>query len=69
MDLRAFVLDDMTGIRIRCAGRRYNPFEDDESDEDALLGIRMLEKMAGATSYAYTLGMNTIGIVFDREGR
>ena len=66
VDLRAFALYDITGIRIRCAGVRYNPFED-SGDEDLLMGVRMINKMADIVTYTYSLGMNTINIVFDKE--
>ena len=64
VDLRAFALEGAAGIRIRCAGSRYNPFEDEDSDDDFLLGIHMLKKMAHAVNHTYTLGMNTINIIF-----
>jgi len=66
VDLRAFALNDITGIRIRCAGIRYNPFED-SGDEDLLMGVQMINKMADAVLYTYSLGMNTINIVFGNE--
>ena len=68
VDLRAFALNDITGIRIRCAGIRYNPFED-SGDEDQLMGVMMINKMADVVAYTYSLGMNTINIVFEKESR
>ena len=68
VDLRVFAMDDMTGIRIRCAGRIYDPFEDEDSDEDFLMGIKMLKKMADEATHTFTLGFNTISIVFRRAG-
>ena len=67
-DLRAFALDDITGIRIRCVGIRYNPFEDSD-DEDLLMGVKMISKMADVVTYTYALGMNTINIVFGTESK
>ena len=64
VDLRAFALDGCTGIRIRCAGKRYNPFED-EQDEDFMMGVVMLKKMAEAVYYTYSLGMNIMNILFE----
>lgn len=66
VDLRAFALNEITGIRIRCAGVRYNPFED-AGDEDFLMGVKMINKLADAVTYTYSLGMNTINIVFGNE--
>ena len=67
VDLRVFALDGTTGIRIRCAGRNYDPFEDEESDDDFLMGIHMLSKMADAAVHTFTLGTNTINIIFRRD--
>ena len=64
VDLRAFAVDGCTGIRIRYAGKRYNPFEDEE-DEDFMMGIVMLQKMAEVVHYTYSLGMNTMNILFE----
>ena len=66
VDLRAFALNDITGIRIRCAGVRYNPFED-SGDEDLLMGVIMINKLADIVTYTYSLGMNTINIIFGDE--
>lgn len=67
MDLRAFALEGMMGIRVRCAGRNYNPFEDDDPDDDFLMGVRMLKKMADVTTHTFTLGTNSINIIFGRD--
>ncbi len=67
VDLRAFVLDEDVGIRIRTSGKKYNPFEDKESSEDFLLGVNMLKKMCSIAKHSYTLGMNTINIKFPAE--
>lgn len=69
IDLRAFALEGSTGIRIRFAGKRYDPFTDDDSDEDFLMGIKMIYKMADTTTHIYTLGMNIITIIFPYEKR
>jgi Na+-driven multidrug efflux pump len=69
VDLRAFALQGSTGIRIRCAGKNYDPFTDKDSDEDFLMGINMIHKMAEATTHIYTLGMNIVTIIFpDKKG-
>ena len=65
VDLRAFALEETTGIRIRSAGGRYNPFEQSELEEDDFyMGIMMLKRMANEITYSYTLGMNTICLNF-----
>ena len=64
MDLRVFVLEGNTGIRIRCAGQSYNPFDDQTSDSDFLMGVEMLKQMADVTLHSFTLGFNTINITF-----
>ena len=68
VDLRVFVLDDMTGIRIRCAGQNYDPFQDQSSDSDFLMGVEMLKKLADVTMHTFTLGFNTLNIIFRRDG-
>lgn len=67
VDLRAFAVDGSAGIRIRCAGVNYDPFNDNSSDEDFLLGINMIKKMADVTKHTYTFGMNIINIIFPFE--
>nr|MCR5618593.1 hypothetical protein [Lachnospiraceae bacterium] len=63
IDMRSFALEETTGVRIRCAGERYNPFEHVDEDEDFFMGISMLEKTATYVHHSYTLGMNTIIIL------
>ena len=63
IDMRSFALDDNTGIRIRCAGENFNPFDHVDEDEDFYMGISMLEKTATYVHHSYTLGMNTIIIL------
>ena len=68
VDLRAFALEETTGIRIRSAGGRYNPFEQSELEEDDFyMGIMMLKRMANEITYSYTLGMNTICLNFGQR--
>ncbi|MBQ9483105.1 MAG: hypothetical protein IJU82_02850 [Ruminiclostridium sp.] len=69
LDLRAFALEGNTGIRIQCAGKNYDPFKDNDADDDFLMGINMIKKMADATTHIHTLGMNIITIIFpDKKG-
>lgn len=64
VDLRAFALEENTGIRIRYAGKLYNPFAHSaDEDEDMMMGVSMLEKMAEDTNYIYSFGMNIINVV------
>lgn len=64
VDLRAFSLEENTGIRIRCAGIRYNPFEKTgHEDDDFLMGVVMLEKMSNVVQYTYSFGMNIINVL------
>ena len=67
IDLRAYAFDGMAGLRIRCFGNNYDPFNDSDSDDDFLMGISMIKKMADITSHTYTLGMNIINIIFPLE--
>ncbi len=67
VDLRAYILQGVIGIRIRCTGKNYNPFEDSESDEDFLMGILMLKKMCQAVTHTYALGMNTINLIYENS--
>lgn len=64
LELRAYALDGVAGIQIRCAGRRYDPFDHVDEDDELFMGVRMLIKMAGIPKYTYTLGINTIHIYF-----
>lgn len=68
VDLRAFALEETIGLRIRCAGVRYDPFAD-TSGEEALMGVRMLRKMASSVNYTYAFGTNTINIEFEKKGK
>lgn len=61
VDLRVFSLEGNTGLRIRCGGIRYNPFESGD-DDDFLMGVNMLVKLSDTILYTYVLGMNNISI-------
>jgi hypothetical protein len=65
VDLRVFAFEDSTGVRIRCDGKPFNPFMEAERGEgDFYMGINMLKGMAKEVKYSYTLGMNTLNIMF-----
>lgn len=66
IDLRAYAMAGTAGLRIRYAGKNYNPFADTE-DEDFSMGIMMLNKMAEITNHTFTLGMNVVNIIFPME--
>ena len=68
IDLRAFALDDVIGLRIRCAGHRYNPFENQaDIDDDEMLGIAILIRLSKNVSFTYSLGINVINIAFENN--
>jgi hypothetical protein len=66
-DLRAYSLDGFTGIRIRYAGKEFNPFRDDRADDDMYMGIMMIKKMVEITLYQRTFGVNTLQVVLSEE--
>ncbi|RKJ81934.1 hypothetical protein D7X33_03110 [Butyricicoccus sp. 1XD8-22] len=66
-DVRVYVLPDEIGIRIRNAGKTFNPLEyyKEQRDKDAFgetLGLRMIEAMAKKVIYQRTFGVNTLTI-------
>lgn len=68
VDLRAFALEDMTGIRIRCAGDFFDPFTaEEEGEDDFFLGVALMKKLADEAMHSYTLGMNTIYLCFNKK--
>lgn len=68
VDMRAFALQGSIGIRIRCAGVRYNPFAQDVEDEDDfLMGVTMIRKMSEVINYNYLLGTNNLLILFEQN--
>jgi len=64
VDLRVYALPGNTGLRIRCGGVRYNPFEA-EDDDDFLMGINIMKKLATVVMYRYVLGLNNITILLE----
>jgi Na+-driven multidrug efflux pump len=68
VDMRAFALQGSIGIRIRCAGVRYNPFAQDvEEEDDFLMGVTMIRKMSEVINYNYLLGTNNLLILFEQN--
>ena len=58
-DIRAFLTDDIKGLRIRYDGLDFNPF-DGKMDSDDYMGIRMINSMLETTVYKRTFGVNTL---------
>lgn len=68
VDMRAFVIQGSIGIRIRCAGVRYNPFASNlEDGDDFLMGVTMIRKMSEVINYNYLLGTNNLLILFEQN--
>ena len=61
-DLRVFTGDGRTGIRIRCTGQRYNPFEQPD-DADECMGVRMINSLSTDVIYNFVYGMNNLLIL------
>ena len=70
MDVRVFIIQGVTGLRIRNAGRQFNPLEYYEAHRDDMdtLGIQLVLKLAEDVRYQRTFGVNTLTVLFDREG-
>ena len=62
-DLRIFSLPGETGIRIRYGGKRFDPGSDGNRDEDAILGYRLIQKLAKHVIYRQIFGVNTLLIL------
>lgn len=65
-DLRAFMGDNMLGIRIRCIGDSFDPFAPEYEDDEDMMGVQMIKKLATDVTQSHAMGMNTIHIFFDR---
>lgn len=70
VDVRVFIIQGVTGLRIRNAGRQFNPLEYYEAHRDDMdtLGIQLVLKLAEDVRYQRTFGVNTLTVLFDREG-
>lgn len=58
-DIRAFVVEDISGLRIRYNGLDFNPFEG-QMDSSDYMGIKMISDMLETTIYKRTFGVNTL---------
>lgn len=70
VDVRVFIIQGVTGMRIRNAGRQFNPlafYEAHQEDMDTL-GIRLVQKLAEEVRYQRTFGVNTLTVLFDKGG-
>ena len=65
VDVRVFSMDGVFGICIICAGTQYDLFKEAEDSEDEFhMGVQMINRMAEACIYIYTMGMNVLSVVF-----
>ncbi|MCR5303931.1 MAG: hypothetical protein K6E33_05150 [Lachnospiraceae bacterium] len=64
-DLRAFMSDNVIGVRIRSTGDDFNPFSPEYEDDEDMMGVKMIEKLAVDVTQSHALGMNTIHIFFE----
>ena len=60
LEFRLFITEYETILRIRCAGKWFNPLKFESEDELDHLGVQMLVKMASDVSYSTNLGMNNV---------
>ena len=58
-DIRAFAMEDISGLRIRYDGLDFNPFEGNMDSTD-YMGIKMVLDMLETTVYKRTFGVNTL---------
>ncbi len=59
MDVRVLAWENKRIIRIRSAGRRYNPIEAQDGSLD-YMGVKMICGLASRTEYLSALGVNTL---------
>ena len=68
VDVRVFVIQGEVGLRIRNAGKQFNPIDYYQAHQAAdemgeALGIRMILKLAQSVCYQRTFGVNTLTIL------
>ena len=68
VDVRVFVIQGEVGLRIRNAGKQFNPIDYYQAHQAAdemgeALGIRMILKLAQSVCYRRTFGVNTLTIL------
>lgn len=70
VDVRVFLIQGATGLRIRSAGRQFNPLEYYAAHREDMdvLGIQLVLKLAEEVRYQRTFGVNTLTVLFDKGG-
>lgn len=64
-DLRVYALRGLIAIRIRYSGKELNPLAHAGDEDDAYMGVRLIESMVERTCYQRTFGMNTVQIYIE----
>ena len=67
IEFRLFITENETILRIRCAGKHFDPLSYEPEDELENLGVKMLLKMASDVSYSTNLGLNNIKLMLSGE--
>ena len=67
VDVFLFVVNEVAGIRISCAGRKFDPFRDMEKNDDLMMGVNMIRDLTDTVVHTYTLGLNIITVMLDDE--
>ncbi|MBO6149117.1 MAG: hypothetical protein J6O55_07250 [Lachnospiraceae bacterium] len=64
VDIRVYVLEKSMGLNIMCFGNYYNPFEEaaEDPDNEANMGVQMINRIAKNCHYLYTLGFNILAV-------
>ncbi len=69
LEFRLFITEYETILRLRCAGKWFDPLHYECKDEMENLSVKMLLKMALDISYSTNLGMNNVKITIAGKGR
>ena len=64
VDIRVYSTKEFFGLSIMCFGRKYNPFESEDEDDEMNMGILMIKKMSKNYKYLYSMGMNILSVEF-----
>lgn len=63
-DIRVFLYDDLSGIRIRYDGLDFNPFAGNMDTSD-YMGIKMISDLLETVAYRRTFGVNTMILLLE----